>query len=422
MTDETLPPDLWQETRRAAEAWGRHVGSSRGDASGPAGAGQVLALPELDEPRLAWAVLRREEGDRLLLVAADVNPLVGSGDIAATAITGPTGPMASPLTLRCRFAVRVSEREIGPATLLGILPPEALARADSRWRAVMEQGLEGQPVGTFSEQETEEDPEYQDWIEDVVRPAAGKLEARAGTSAPSSPPAIPFPTRPRSEHPPQPRGAWMRWAAVLAFVLLGAGSGFLWWRQGREIAGLRVAAEVERAVHLQAIAQLEARRTDLEAQYREQIQKAGQDRARLESEHRARLQELETQIEKLRQATEIRNPVLAIFDLPGTQRGTKDVEVGPGVSHVMLLIPVTDPAETEFEIEILEQGSGKRIWLQKGLRPDVIGEVRLGIPTALLPPGDYRLILSRRDNGKLIKVREEGITIAEEPRRRPPRF
>ncbi len=347
MTDETLPPDLWQETRRAAEAWGRHAGGSRGDASGPVGAGQVLALPELDEPRLAWAVLRREK-DELLLVAADVNPLVGSGDVAVTAATG---PVTSPLTLRCRFAVRMSEREIGPATLLGILSPEALARADSRWWAL----TEGQPVGTFSEQETEEDPEYQDWIEDVVRPAAGKLEARAGTAAPSPLPAIPFPTQPRSEPRPSPRGAWMRWAAVLAFVLLGTGSGFLWWRQSQEIAVLRAAVEAEEAAHRQAIEDLEARRRDLEARYQEQIQKAGQDRARLESEHRARLQELETQVEKLRQATEIRNPVLAMFDLPGTQRGSTRVKVGPEASHVVLLIPVSDPAGTEFEVEILEQ-------------------------------------------------------------------
>ncbi|HEX6899897.1 MAG TPA: hypothetical protein VF789_09290 [Thermoanaerobaculia bacterium] len=414
MTDETLPPDLWQETRRAAEAWGRHAASSRGDGPGPAGTGQVLALPELDEPRLAWAVLRREE-EKLLLVAADVNPLVGSGDVAATAATG---PVASPLTLRCRFAVWVSERESGPAALLGILPLEELARADARWQAV----TEGRPAGTFSEQETEEDPEYQDWIEDVVRPAAGKLEARAGTAAPTSLPATPLPTRSRSERPPPPRGAWMRWAAVLAFVLLGAGSGFLWWRQGQEIAGLRAAMEAEEAAHRQALAELEARRRNLETRYREQIQKAGQDRARLESEHQARLRDLETRIEKLRQATEIRNPVLASFDLPGTLRGSIRVTVGPEASHVVLLIPVNDPAGAELEIEILEQSSGQRIWLQKGLRPYIVGEVRLGIPTALLPPGDYRLILSRRDNGKLLKVREQGITIEEEPRRRPPRF
>lgn len=214
----------------------------------------------------------------------------------------------------------------------------------------------------------------------------------------------------------------MCWAAVLAFVLLGAGSGFLWWRQGQEIAGLRAAAEAGEAAHRQAIAELEARRRNLEAQYQAQLQKAGQDRTRIESEHRARLHELETQIEKLRQATEIRNPVLAILDSPGTQRGSTRVKVGPEASHVVLLIPVGDPAEAELEIEILEQSSGKRIWLQKGLRPDVVGEVRPGIPTALLPPGDYRLILSRRDNGKLLKVREQGITIVEEPRRRPPRF
>ena len=405
-----MPSHLWQETRQAAEAWGQAQGPRGGEPRGSMLVGQVLTLPELGEPRLAWAVLRQEKDERHLLVAADVNPLVGSGDVAVA------GPVGGSLTLRCRFVVWVSARELGVTTLLGTLSPDALSHAESRWQAM--EG--GRRVGTFSEQETEEDPEYQDWIEDVVRPAVGKLEAQAGKNASKLPPALPFPTRPPAEPLPSRRGAWMRWAAVLAFVALGAGSGFFWWRQGQEIAVLRAAAEASEAAHRQAIAELEARRADLEAQYQARLRKAGEDRARLESEHRARLEELEAKLAKLRQATEVRNPLVATLEPGPALRGPTRLEVGPEISHLVLALPVDDPAGAEFQIEVSERGSDKQVFVQKGLRVDILGEVRLGIPAALLPPGDYRLRLVRKEGGKLRLVREHLIDIIEKPERRPP--
>ncbi|HEV7506509.1 MAG TPA: hypothetical protein VGS07_16530 [Thermoanaerobaculia bacterium] len=414
MTDETMPSGLWQETRQAAKAW-EQAQSPHGDepaSSGPVVAGQVLTLPELGEPRLAWAALREEgKTERRLLVVADVNPLVGSGDVAVT------GPEVGSLTLRCRFAVWASERDLGATTLLGTLPLEALARADSRWQAL----AAGRPVGTFSEQETEEDPEYQDWIEDVVRPAAGKLEARVSTDSASPSSALPFPTR----RPTEPltsarRGAWMRWAAVLAFVTLGAASGFLWWRQGKEIAGLRAAVAASEAAQRQAISELEARRAALEAQYQARLKEAGEDRARLVSEHRAQMAELEARLAKLRQTTDVKNPMLAVLESADVQRGTKKLTVGPEVSHLVLMLSVNDPAGTEFQIEVSELRSGKQVFVQKGLRAYGIGEVRLGLPAVLVPPGNYRLRLFRKESGKLHLVREHVIEIVPGAKSRPP--
>lgn len=407
-TDETIPSHLWQETRRAAGAWGQ-AREPRGDQPAepiPIRAGQVLILPELDEPRLAWGVVRREAGEnaRLLLVAADVNPLVGSGDVAVN------GPAIGPLILRCRFTVWVSERKLGATALHATLPPEALSRVDSRCQAI----AADQPVGTFSEQETEEDPEYQDWIEDVVRPAAGKLAARAGAEASSPLPVLPFPTS-RPGPTPSPRTAWMRWAAALAFVALGAASSFLWWRQAREIAGLRAAAAASEAAHRQAIADLEARRAALEAQYQARLKEAGADRARLEAEHKARLQELSAQIEKLRLATDVKNPMLVSLESADIRRGPARLTVGPEVSHLVLMLPAEGPARTELQVEVDEQPSGKQVFVQKGLRVDVnFGEVRLGLPAALLSSGDYRLRLFRKQGGKLHLVREYLIEIDKE--------
>jgi hypothetical protein len=412
MTDEPMPPmppGLWQETRRAAETWEQARGAREGDpaGAGPVPAGAVLVLPEVGEPRLAWAVLRREAGtaERRLLVVADVNPLVGSGDVAVP------GPGGGRLTLRCRFAVWVSEQELRATQLLGTLPPEALALAESRKQALEE----GRPVGTFSEQETEEDPEYQDWIEDVVRPAAAKLEARTGTAADTAPsplPVIPFSTRRATEPPPSPRGVWMRWAAVLGFLVLGAGNGLLWWWQGQKIAGLQSASEVSEAAHRRAIADLEARRAALEAQYQARLREAGEDRARIEAEHRARLQELETELAELRQATEVKNPMLAALGPGEAQRGApKQLKIDPGVSHLVLLLPVDDRAGTEFQVEVSERPSGKQVFVQKGLRADVLGEVRLGLPAALLSSADYRLRLFRKEGKTLRLVREHLIAI-----------
>jgi len=405
MTDETIPSGLWQETQRAAKAWEeahRPHGVEPAE-PGPAVVGQVLTLPELGEPRLAWAVLRRDAGDsgRLLLAAADINPLVGSGDVAVI------GSAIGALTLRCRFTAWRACDGLGTSVLLGTLPPEALERSEAR----LQQIEAGEASGTFSEQETEEDPEYQDWIEDVVRPALRKLEAQAGMAAPAAHPVLPFPVRTPDEPSPPARGAWLRWAAVLAFVGLGAGGGFLFWQQAREIAGLRTAAEASEAAHRQAIAALETRRAGLEAQYQEKLRAAGEDRARLEAEHRAQMQEVETELAKLREATDVRNPLLAELADRDIRRGPRQLAVGPEVSHLVLLLPVDDPAGTEFQIDVTDRHSGKEIFVQKGLRVDVIGEVRLGLPAALLPPGDYRLRLFRKEGAKLHLVREHLIDI-----------
>lgn len=408
MRDETMPSGLRKEIRQAADAWEQ----ARGDRSSPGLPGQVLTLPELDEPRVAWAVLRRKETeeDLRLLIAADINPLVGDGDVAVT------GPGIGALTLRCRFGVQVGERELGEATLLGTLPSETLSRAASLRQAIESGG----PVGTFSEQETGEDPEYQDWIDDVIRPAVARLEARAGAQEPR-PPVLPFQRQRKTGPRSLAGGAWMRWAAVLAFVGLGAGSGFIWWQQGQEIADLRTAVRASEAAHRQAVEELEARRAELEARYQAQLKEAGEDRARLEAEHLAQLKKLETEIEKLRQAGEVRNPLLATLNAADVRRGPMEIRVGPDVSHLVLTLPVDDRVGTEFQIEVSD-GSGRPILVQRGLRADVVGQVRLGIVAALLPPGEYRLRLLRKEGNRLHLVREHVIILEEEAEGRPPRW
>ena len=87
--------------------------------------GQILILP--DALRAAPGLGGEREADataRLLLAVADVNPLVGSNDVAVLR------PLTRPLTLRCRFAIWVNESQVGATTPLGTLSAEALALAE----------------------------------------------------------------------------------------------------------------------------------------------------------------------------------------------------------------------------------------------------------------------------------------------------
>jgi hypothetical protein len=411
VTDHVIPEHLARATREAAHRWETARTASATTTIEP---GQVVILPELEEPRLAWAVLtEKREDDRQLLAAADVNTLAGSGDVSVV------GPGIGSLTIRCRSALWVDGRRLSAVAPFGSLSAEDLARAEGRWQAI---GAD-RPVGTFSEQETDDDPEYQDWVTDVVEPAVARLAARAGAAEPTPAPVLPYPKHPPAagEEPRPVRPApWLRWAAVLAFLALGAGSGLLWWRQGQELAALRAAGAAAEAEHRRAIAELEARRAEIQVEYEDRLKEAGEDRARLEAEYREQLAELETELTRLRRSTEVKNPLLAALDDSSAQRGHRtQLKVGPEVSHLVLLLPVDDPPGTEFQIEVYERRSGKRVYLQKGLTADVLGEVRLGLPAALLPPADYSLRLFRKEGEDLRLVREHTIDIDEEPRRRP---
>lgn len=402
MNDESMmPPDLWQATRDAASRRGLlPVGSDR-DALQP---GCVVVLPDLEEPRLAWAVLRKapSNGDRWLLAATDSNPLLGTGDVAVA------GPEIGLQTVRCRFAVAARVEDLGIVTPFGTLPDDALARVEARLKAI-EENLS---LGTLSEHETEEDPEYQDWLDDVVRPAVARLAARAGEAVPKPVPFPVVPSQSRGDSETLSPRPWPRRLALAGFAALLVFGSLFGARQWQEISRLRAEAAMRESVHRQAIADLESRKARLEADYRIRLRDAGLDRARIEEEYRAQLAELTDQLAKLQKSTEVNNPIVAALEESSAVRGRKSTfKVGPEVSHLVLLLPVDDPAGTRFEIQVEERGSGRRIFTQDRLEADVLGEVRLGLPAALVPPGEYRLRLYRKQGTQLRLVREHLIEI-----------
>ncbi len=120
-----------------------------------------------------WAVLDRHPRDerRLLLVAADLNPLIGSTDVAA-----PAESASGALSLRCGFEVRLDARDLDPEMRTGFLEPDVCERA-RRKRAEIELG---HLISSAAQRETDTEHAYQDWAEGVLAKAQAALAASRG--------------------------------------------------------------------------------------------------------------------------------------------------------------------------------------------------------------------------------------------------
>ncbi len=103
---------------------------------------------------LEWAVIERSGDGRFLrVVAADVDPLVGSADVEV-----PATAAAGPLTLRCRFDSWCEVEDFKPELRAGFLDAEVVEQARSKCAEI--------EIGALSasllEEEVDEDPEYED--------------------------------------------------------------------------------------------------------------------------------------------------------------------------------------------------------------------------------------------------------------------
>ena len=185
--------------------------------------GGLYLFPETAELPIEWAVLEAGPGiTRPLLVPADVQPFVGRADVAV-----PSSELWGPLALRCGFPVRVPETafEAGGWKRTGSLTPKTLALARQRQRELAAGGGPP-PKRGFAD----EDPEYRNWVAEVLEPARAALEALDPGSG-----VLPF--RDRSSRW-NPRGnPWAVAASVLLAVSVGSLGG-LWW-QHRELTDLR---------------------------------------------------------------------------------------------------------------------------------------------------------------------------------------
>jgi hypothetical protein len=164
---DTLQAAIAQAEKKCASA--RAI-----ERSGPAEPGDLFDFAFPADPLLVWAVVLVHPDDPYLLYAipADLNPLQGAADVAV-----PEHSMAGPLTLRCGCGMWIRQTDFGSGRRSGVL--ESIHVAEARRR--LSQLARGQAEGGEDQEETDSDPDYADWIEDVSEAAqalAKRLETR----------------------------------------------------------------------------------------------------------------------------------------------------------------------------------------------------------------------------------------------------
>ncbi len=130
----------------------------RGHAPEP---GEIFVLTETAELPVEWALLEVRP-QAFLAVPADVQPLAGSRDLALG-----TDVLSGPLVLRCGHAVPIAATRLRPELRTGLLDPPTLAAARALQAAVAAGTAAVDPLG----EEVDRDPEYRDWVEEVLDPA-----------------------------------------------------------------------------------------------------------------------------------------------------------------------------------------------------------------------------------------------------------
>jgi hypothetical protein len=116
-----------------------------------------------------WLVLEsRASGLRMLVVPADVCPLIGGADVEV-----PVAADGGPLSLRCRFGVELATSRFDLRLRGGVVASEYVQRSR---RKVAELGAGG-PVASAAELEVESDPAYREWTGRVLTGARDTLAA-----------------------------------------------------------------------------------------------------------------------------------------------------------------------------------------------------------------------------------------------------
>lgn len=152
--------------------------------------GEVYVVSATAPMEVLWAVaeVRRVGSDRgesrVRLVAADLFPGIGSRDVGVSGSR--EGPGVS--GLRCGFALWADPKELGPSRGVGRLEERVHRRMLQKLESLA--GLpasETPPHASASEREVDEDPEYEDWIEEGPSRALQALSALTTAQLPELP-------------------------------------------------------------------------------------------------------------------------------------------------------------------------------------------------------------------------------------------
>ncbi|HSK78847.1 MAG TPA: hypothetical protein VLQ45_20495 [Thermoanaerobaculia bacterium] len=367
----------------------------------PAEPGDLFYLSRTAAFPVEWALLDRDPKTpgRLLAVPADSNPLLGSADVEI-----PDSALSGPLSLRCRFGAWLEAPALGGGKRTGLLEPEFLQQARNHW-AALERGENPAPLLAF---ETDVDPEYEDWVNDVLTPARAALTAPAAEERAPAPVA---PLRPRWTSFGNP---YALAASILLLVTLGLAGGM--FRQSQKLEDLaaersrteerlrqekeRLAGELQRAdeKHRQQLAERERRAE--EARRKDQERIAGLEK-QLESGGRVR--------------PLINVPIIGLSPRDPVRGEIKAVPLPPEADLLFILLSRIDTRPfPSYRLEVLRKDNGRRIWSGEGLTASDLNEISLALPRNLLSPGDYRLLLFGLRDGKAESVGEYDLRIEAE--------
>lgn len=142
--------------------------------------GDLVLLAASAEFPVEWLLLEPdpEQEGQFLAVPADTNPVAGSHDFPL-----PATASLAPLTLRLAVPLSIQVPARGTsATKRGSLQPDLLQRA----LVLRQEILRGQVKASERQRETDVDPDYEDWMREVVEPAldAVRRSARPKTTTP----------------------------------------------------------------------------------------------------------------------------------------------------------------------------------------------------------------------------------------------
>jgi hypothetical protein len=403
MAELKAPSQLLAETLEVAErhAERRRELTAQGDR--PPALGDVYVLEATRDYPVHWVLVTHDPADPALLLAvpADGNFLVGSADVAL-----PEGAAVGALTVRCRFGVWIASAHLETRERVGVIEERVVSQAHEKWSDLGNRGV----VGTVLEREVDDDPEYQEWVEDVLRPARETLlEKKVGAS--SGEKKKDSETRP----PKKPYPFLLMAAASILFAVAGGYAGVQVWRQHQRILAMQSAGEIAERRHREEVERLETERARLETEYRRELARAGEAHAETARNLREQIAELDRRLEVVKQASTVVNPMIAYFEPPRfTTRGQKTIVLRPGASHVVLLFGLLEVSPAErYRLELRESGREVPVWTNDRLTLEEPGEIRVGVPAGILSVGEYDLELSGLKDGEFRSIGEYELEVTE---------
>jgi hypothetical protein len=123
-------------------------------------AGDIFRIDNQNTMALLQWVLLYSQSEQWFIVPADDNPMTGTTDIAIS-----EKALCGPMTLRCSQGIWIPETNLDLNLRVGVIENWHLYRAIDKTKQV----FEGKIQSTVWQRETEADPEYDEWMEQVIQ-------------------------------------------------------------------------------------------------------------------------------------------------------------------------------------------------------------------------------------------------------------